>query len=123
MTHTYVTLAVSLRAYNEIKDKLVKGNYAHVFTHDNLIDMSGIALDRQLTTAQSRERGLGDPIDPNAEHECTRCGTRAVKMPVLYAGSGVYVADLCWDCYHDLEEWIKRFAGRQVHSSPARGGS
>ncbi len=47
-THTFVTLAVSPAAYEEIKILLEKADYGHAFIEDFddglLIDMQGIAL-------------------------------------------------------------------------------
>jgi hypothetical protein len=43
MTHTYVTMAISTRAYAEITNKLHEAGYGHVFTEDG-VDMGGIAL-------------------------------------------------------------------------------
>jgi hypothetical protein len=53
-THTYVTLAVSKAAFDEIKDKLYEAGYAHAFEFHKhvedaepyLIDMHGLALTR-----------------------------------------------------------------------------
>ena len=49
VTHTYVILEVSHRAYAEIKAKLKKAGYGHQFhdegdEHGVVIDMHGIAL-------------------------------------------------------------------------------
>lgn len=48
MTYTYAILEVSIETYNEIKEKLEKVEYNHVF-HKQIdgrivIDMNGIAL-------------------------------------------------------------------------------
>jgi hypothetical protein len=45
--HTYVTLEVSVAAYNEIAAKLREAHYHHVFTDDGLIDMHEIALAKE----------------------------------------------------------------------------
>jgi hypothetical protein len=47
-THTYAILEVSAAAYNEIRSLLAAGGYSDQFhkdkTHDEVIDMHGIAL-------------------------------------------------------------------------------
>jgi hypothetical protein len=44
MTYTYVTLAVSEAAYEEIKAKLIAADYGHTINEKSEIDMHGIAL-------------------------------------------------------------------------------
>lgn len=48
MTHTYVVLQISKRAFAEIKRKLVEAGYEHAFRKDDehglVIDMHGIAV-------------------------------------------------------------------------------
>lgn len=43
-THTFVTLPLTQRAYNEIKRKLKIAKYEHCFLEDGAIDMQGIAV-------------------------------------------------------------------------------
>lgn len=47
-THTFVTLAISQAAYEEIKQKLLAAGYNHSFVYDfndeETIDMHGIGL-------------------------------------------------------------------------------
>ena len=47
-THTFVTLAISKEAYQEIKQKLLAAGYNHSFVYDfndeETIDMHGIGL-------------------------------------------------------------------------------
>lgn len=45
-THTFATLEISQRAYDEIAGKLRAAGYDHVFTHDGAIDMAGIGVTR-----------------------------------------------------------------------------
>ena len=47
MTHTYIILRISKRAFNEIKKKLADAGYEHTFHQENgetVIDMHGIAV-------------------------------------------------------------------------------
>ena len=53
-THTYVELKVSGSAYDEIAAKLRAADYGHVFGKDGEIDMVGIALTRDGTTAKPK---------------------------------------------------------------------
>lgn len=46
VTHTFATLELSQRAYDEIAGKLRQAGYDHVFTHDGAIDMAGIGVTR-----------------------------------------------------------------------------
>lgn len=43
MTHTYVILQVTARAYAEIRGKLEQAGYNHAF-HDDVVDLHGIAI-------------------------------------------------------------------------------
>jgi hypothetical protein len=45
--HTYVTLEVSVAAYDEIRTKLIDAGYIHVFRNQGEIDMHGLALTRK----------------------------------------------------------------------------
>lgn len=45
-THTFATLEVSQAAFDEIEKKLREAGYDHAFV-DGLIDMHGIALERE----------------------------------------------------------------------------
>ena len=44
MSHTFVKLAISQAAYDEIEEKLRAAGYDHVFMEDKAIDMHGIAV-------------------------------------------------------------------------------
>lgn len=47
-THTYVTLEVSAKAFDEVRDKLKAAGYDHVFMNGGKeIDMQGIALTKE----------------------------------------------------------------------------
>lgn len=59
-THTYVTMEVSAKAYDEIKQKLLDAGYDHAITgqgrEKDVIDMHGIALQRE---APPKSNGFG----------------------------------------------------------------
>lgn len=44
VTHTFATLAVSKRTFEEIRRKLKNANYDHSFIDEETIDMHGIGL-------------------------------------------------------------------------------
>lgn len=50
-THTYVILPLSAGAYREIRAKLMQAGYGHAFQHvgtpEEVIDMHGIAVQRE----------------------------------------------------------------------------
>lgn len=52
-THTFATLEVSQAVFDEVEKKLREAGYDHAFV-DGLIDMHGIALEREPEKYQSQ---------------------------------------------------------------------
>ncbi len=48
-TYSVATLTISKAAYDEIRGRLRRANYGHVFLDDGTIDMNGIGLVREVT--------------------------------------------------------------------------
>ena len=46
MTYTYAILKVSKETYDEIRQKLSEAKYDHAFDEEGIIDMHGIALEK-----------------------------------------------------------------------------
>jgi hypothetical protein len=54
-THTYVTLEISASAYDEIAAKLRAANYGHCFNSKGEIDMTGIAVVKNLDRVEKSQ--------------------------------------------------------------------
>lgn len=54
-THTYVTLPLSPAAYDEIRRKLEDAGYQHCFHEDGLVDMHGLAIEREDDSSDMKE--------------------------------------------------------------------
>lgn len=61
MSHTYAVLEVSKATFDEVRQKLKEAGYEHAFHedlfHDEVIDMHGIALQKEGSEVREEERG------------------------------------------------------------------